>query len=37
MATGLDAADAALTTTYGAAALTHFEVVSVEEPQAATR
>jgi transglutaminase-like putative cysteine protease len=32
MATGLDAADAALTTTYGAAMLTHFEVTSHEEP-----
>lgn len=31
MATGLDAADAALTTSFGAAALTHFEVVSHEE------
>ncbi|WP_291987109.1 transglutaminase family protein [Luteitalea sp.] len=35
MATGLDAADAALTTTYGAATLTHFEVVSDEVPAGA--
>jgi transglutaminase-like putative cysteine protease len=30
MATGLDAADAAITTTFGAATLTHFEVISEE-------
>jgi len=30
MATGLDATDAAITTTFGAATLTHFEVISDE-------
>jgi transglutaminase-like putative cysteine protease len=32
MATGLDAADAAITTTFGTSTLTHFEVVSEEVP-----
>ncbi|HTV01220.1 MAG TPA: transglutaminase family protein [Luteitalea sp.] len=32
MATGLDATDAAITTTFGASTLTHFEVVSEEVP-----
>ena len=32
MATGLDATDAAITTTFGAATLTHFEVISEQVP-----
>ena len=32
MATGLDATDAAITTTFGASTLTHFEVISEELP-----
>jgi transglutaminase-like putative cysteine protease len=32
MATGLDATDAAITTSFGASTLTHFEVISDEEP-----
>jgi transglutaminase-like putative cysteine protease len=32
MATGLDATDAAITTTFGTATLTHFEVISEEVP-----
>jgi len=32
MATGLDATDAAITTTFGASTLTHFEVISEEVP-----
>jgi len=35
MATGLDATDCAITTTFGASSLTHFEVVSDEVPAAA--
>jgi transglutaminase-like putative cysteine protease len=37
MATGLDATDAAITTTFGAATLTHFEVISEQVPDQATR